>query len=104
MVAKKFAVAGQEPLKLDGLALAVTPVTVNEGFVNTKIVVDLLDAPVALTAVSVKLVVVVGMTVVVPEAATVPTPWSIVIEVAFDTFQVKVEEAPVSIPEGVAVK
>jgi hypothetical protein len=49
-------------------------------------------------------VVAVGKTDVVPEEPTTPIPWSIVTDVAFDTFQPKVAELPAVIPDGLAVK
>jgi hypothetical protein len=49
-------------------------------------------------------VVVAGETNVVPEEAKVPTPWSIVADVAFDTFQLKVANSPTTILGGLAVK
>jgi hypothetical protein len=49
-------------------------------------------------------VLVAGKTNVLPEEPTVPTPWSIFTEVAFDTFQLKREEPPVYISVGLAVK
>ena len=45
-----------------------------------------------------------GETKVVPEEAKVPTPGSIVTDVAFDTFQLKVDELPAVILGGLAVK
>jgi hypothetical protein len=45
-----------------------------------------------------------GKTIVVPEEANVPTLGSIVTDVAFDTFQLKVAELPAVIPGGLAVK
>jgi hypothetical protein len=49
-------------------------------------------------------VVVAGETNVVPEEAKVPTPWSIVTDVAFDTFQLKVANSPTVILGGLAAK
>jgi hypothetical protein len=49
-------------------------------------------------------VVAAGETDVVPDEPTAPTPWSIVTDVAFDTFQLKVAELPAVILDGLAVK
>jgi hypothetical protein len=68
----------------------------------TSVVAVLLSA--ALLAVSVKVVVAPGKTIVLPEEPTVPTPWSIVTDVAFDTLQLKVVELPRLILDGLAMK
>jgi len=47
---------------------------------------------------------VVGYTEVTPEGLTVPTLWSILIEVALVTLQLKVDELPAYIFDGLAVK
>ena len=60
--------------------------------------------PAVLLAVRVKVVVALGKTIVLPEAPTAPTPWSMVTDVAFDTFQLKVTELPRTMLEGLAVK
>jgi hypothetical protein len=49
-------------------------------------------------------VLVAGQTDVLPERPTAPTPWSILTDVAFDTFQLKVVELPAYIEDGLAVK
>jgi hypothetical protein len=49
-------------------------------------------------------VVVIGLTVVVPDKATVPTPLSIVTVVASVTLQLKVEDSPTLIVDGAAEK
>jgi hypothetical protein len=49
-------------------------------------------------------VVAAGKTIVSPEEAKVPNPGSIVTDVAFDTFQLKVAELPAVIPGGLTVK
>jgi hypothetical protein len=41
---------------------------------------------------------------VLPEELTVPTPWLIDTDVAFDTFQLRVVELPRLIMDGVATK
>jgi hypothetical protein len=60
--------------------------------------------PAALLAVRVKVVVTAGKTTALPEEPTAPTPLSIVTDVAFDTFQLKVAEPPRLILDGLAVK
>jgi hypothetical protein len=60
--------------------------------------------PAALLAVRVKEVLADGKTMVLPEEPTTPTPLSIVIDVAFDTFQLKPDEPPRDILDGLAVK
>jgi hypothetical protein len=60
--------------------------------------------PAALLAVRVKEVLAAGKTMVFPEEPTAPTPLSIVIDVAFDTFQLKLVELPRAILDGLAVK
>jgi hypothetical protein len=49
-------------------------------------------------------VVAAGKTIVFPEEAKVPTPWSIVTDVAFGTLQLKVAELPTVILGGLTVK
>jgi hypothetical protein len=49
-------------------------------------------------------VVVVGLTAVVPDKATVPTPLSMVTLVASVTLQLKVEDSPAVIVDGIAEK
>jgi hypothetical protein len=60
--------------------------------------------PAALLAVSVKVVVAPGKTMLLPEEPTAPTPLSIVTDVAFDTFQLKMLEPPRLILDGLAMK
>jgi len=60
--------------------------------------------PAGLLAVSVKVVVAVGNTMMFPEEPTGPTPLSIITEVAFDTFQLKLLEPPRLTLDGLAVK
>jgi hypothetical protein len=60
--------------------------------------------PTALLAVSVKIVVAPGKTMLLPEEPTTPTPWSIVTDVAFDTLQLNVLEPPRLILDGLAMK
>ena len=50
------------------------------------------------------MVVVIGLTVVVPDKATVPTPLSMVTLVASVTMQLKVELSPTVIVDGLAEK
>jgi hypothetical protein len=57
-----------------------------------------------LVAVSVKVVVTAGKTMLLPEEPTAPTPLSMVTDVAFDTLQLKVAEPPRLILDGLAVK
>lgn len=45
-----------------------------------------------------------GKTIELPEEPTVPTPLSMVIDVAFDTLQLKVDELPAVMLVGLAVK
>ena len=45
-----------------------------------------------------------GLTVPVPEAATAPTPWSMLTVVAFVVVQVKAADCPVITDEGEAVR
>jgi hypothetical protein len=49
-------------------------------------------------------VVATGETNAFPEEAKVPTPGSIVTDVAFDTFQLKAANSPTIILDGLAVK
>jgi hypothetical protein len=49
-------------------------------------------------------VLIAGQTDVLPERPTAPTPWSIFTDVAFDTFQLKVDESAAYILVGLAVK
>jgi hypothetical protein len=60
--------------------------------------------PAALVAVSVKVVVTAGKTMLLPEEPPAPTPLSMVTDVAFDTLQLKVAEPPRLILDGLAVK
>jgi hypothetical protein len=60
--------------------------------------------PAALLAVSVKIVVTAGKTMLLPEEPTAPTPLSMVTDVAFDTLQPKVVEPPRLILDGLAMK
>jgi hypothetical protein len=60
--------------------------------------------PAALLAVSVKVVVTAGKTMLLPAEPTAPTPWSMVTDVAFDTLQLKVVELPRLIVDGLAMK
>jgi hypothetical protein len=60
--------------------------------------------PAALLAVSVKVVVAPGKTMLLPEEPTAPTPLSIITDVAFDTFQLKMLEPPRLILDGLAMK
>ena len=55
-----------------------------------------------LLAVSVKVVVAVGNTMMFPEEPTGTTPLSIITEVAFDTFQFKLLEMPTLMLDGLA--
>jgi hypothetical protein len=50
------------------------------------------------------IVVAAGETIVVPEEAKVPRPWSMVTDVALDTFQLKTDELPPVMPGGLAMK
>jgi hypothetical protein len=72
--------------------------------VDTETVTDLVVEPKLLLAVSVYVVVAVGLTVFVPDAETLPTLWLIESEVAPLTVHVSVDVPPLVIVLGLAVK
>jgi hypothetical protein len=60
--------------------------------------------PEPLIAIRIYVVLDAGDTEILPEESTVPIPGSMVTEVAFDTFQLRVVELPADILGGLAIK
>ena len=71
---------------------------------DTVTIVVAVVLPDALVDVSRYVVVAVGETIVLPEEATLPTPWSMDTDVAFDTTQLRVAEPPGEMVDGLEPK
>ena len=93
-------VAVSPPLREDGAA-EMAAVGINSSTVTVAVAVTV--PPLLPVAVKVYVVVVVGLTVVEPDAATVPMPLSIETLVALVVLQVRVEEPPTEMVTGFAV-
>ena len=65
--------------------------------------VAVVPKPAALIAVKVYMVVATGVTTLVPVKATLPTPWSMLTEVAPVTLQLSVEDSPAAMDGGLAL-
>jgi hypothetical protein len=110
IVALKVNVLGQAPVKVDGLVLAVTPVTANVlgveviGAELTVVTTDLVTVPAVLVALIVYTVDVAGDITMTPTALTWPIPLSILTELAPVTFHNKVAVPPGLIVAGLLLK